>query len=265
MTSMSPFEFPPSTPPVSFDPPGGRRSHRSRRRTVGVALASAGLTAGAIVVIGSIAGANGAGSNPQLVGASPVPVASVPASTEPADTQPSGEPSDAPGQPTGTVDGTIVIRIGDNDPITIDLGDLPSWFQTGEGTGGGPALGPLGECFDQLFDIDVWGRFGDPSHMPMPSPGGLDVFGDGAYVTVIGPDGMSVIDFGDGDGSVTVTQHDGQLTVTSDGDVSVDDLSEWADTVFDTPAGSLPAISVPDLRDLGAIEDCLARAGSDQG
>jgi hypothetical protein len=42
-----------------------------------------------------------------------------------------------------------------------------------------------------------------------------------AQVTVTGPDGVEFYDFGDSDGSITITQTDGELSVVSDGDVTV--------------------------------------------
>ena len=54
---MEPFDLPPSTPPVSFDPPEPARSHR-RWRTPLVALTTAGMVVGGIVVAGRFASAD---------------------------------------------------------------------------------------------------------------------------------------------------------------------------------------------------------------
>ena len=42
-----------------------------------------------------------------------------------------------------------------------------------------------------------------------------------SHVVVTGPDGVSVVDFGEGDGSVTITKSGDAITVESDGDVTV--------------------------------------------
>jgi hypothetical protein len=170
-------------------------------------------------------------------------------------------PSDTPADQSGgdaSSNGKIVIRIGDGDPIVLDLGDLGG-LATGGDLGDLGDLGHLGdlgkieECLGgSLFDIQ-------PGDAPIPPLGGLNVFGDGTDVTVTGPDGLSVADFGDGDGSVTITKKDGQVTITTDGDVAVKDLEQ---VLSDLPSGvpgdaSSDAPPPPSLPDFNQIYECL--------
>jgi hypothetical protein len=76
------------------------------------------------------------------------------------------------------------------------------------------------EFFEDLpFDLDALddleGEFG----------GEFGVFDDDGSVTVVGPDGVSVIDLGE-NGSVTVTKADGEISVETDGDATVTELEE---------------------------------------
>ena len=126
-------------------------------------------------------------------------------------------------------DGKVVIDLGDDDPIEIDLGNLPDLEELQECLGL-PALGefpPLSDEFEfpKIFD----GAFGQ------------------GHVVVVGPDGVSVVDFGEGDGSVTITKDGDEITVESEGDVTVDEPPQ------------LPALDIPDLNlpDPDKIEDCI--------
>jgi hypothetical protein len=166
----------------------------------------------------------------------PAPV-TVPADDEaPADVQPDDIPD---------LDGEIVIQIGDGDPIVIDLGDLGSIGDLAGGDGDLGDLGKIEECIGGLaFDLDIDAA---PGELSLPG-----LFGDGDDLTVAGPDGLSVLDFGDGDGSVTITKQDGEITITSEGDVQVDDL-----TALDAPA---PLGSLPPLPDFDQVYQCLEDA-----
>ena len=69
----------------------------------------------------------------------------------------------------------------------------------------------------------------------------------GGSVTVFSPgaeDGdLTLLDFGEGDGTITITQTDGEINVSTDGDVeSVD-------------AGLLDLAELPDIADLADIAD----------
>jgi hypothetical protein len=247
---MSPFDLPPSTPPVSFDPPPPGR--RSAGRTAAVAAASVALIAAGVLAVAQFApggdsevanaaqvgddtsGATPATSAPETT---PAPPTTVPAGGETPDDTSSDDPSD--------LDGKIVIQIGDGDPIVIDLGDLGS---LGDIVGGNGDLGKIEQCLGDLsFDL---GAGGGPGGLSIPGLPGL--FGDGDDLTIAGPDGLSVLDFGDGDGSVTITKKDGEITITSEGDVQVDDLA--------APDVSVPLPSLPALPDFDQIYECLEDA-----
>lgn len=75
------------------------------------------------------------------------------------------------------------------------------------------------------------------------------LFGSGGQVTVVGPDGVTVIDLGDGDGTVTITRdgETGEITVETDGTASETDLDEMF--------GAFPRVG--DL-DRQQVETCLA-------
>jgi len=58
-----------------------------------------------------------------------------------------------------------------------------------------------------------------------------------------------------GDGSVTITKKDGEINISSDGDVQVDDLAAAGDSL---PLPSLPSLS--ELPDFDHIYECLEDA-----
>ncbi len=158
-------------------------------------------------------------------------------------------PSDDDDSDEPTVEGKIVISNADGDPIVVDLGD---------GTVNGQPFDKIAEClgvdgefgtmfedfgsgdFDGMFeDFAITGP-GGPGHMGEMPFGEFGMFGsDGTHISVIGPDGMSMVDLGDGDGSVTITQKDGAVTIETDGSATVTELSEM-----------LGAIELPDLEGL---------------
>ena len=164
-------------------------------------------------------------------------------STVPADSE---APDDRSPDDTADLDGKIVIQIGDGDPIVIDLGDL-----------GSLATSPAATVTRRpRQDRAVHRR---PAVRPRPRrrarralAARLRLFGDGDDLTVAGPDGLSVLDFGEGDGSVTITKQDGEITITSEGDVQVDDLT--------APDVSAPLPSLPSLPDFDQIYQCLEDA-----
>ena len=55
---MSPFDLPPTTQPVSFDPPTGPGGRRSGRRTLAIATASVALVTGGALVVAQLASAD---------------------------------------------------------------------------------------------------------------------------------------------------------------------------------------------------------------
>ena len=164
-------------------------------------------------------------------------------------------------RPASSGDDQIVIRIGDEAPIVIDLGDLGLPPELGDLSELGE-LGDLGDLEDldfeqvqkclggSLLDLDLGAVPGS-----LPPLGGLDLFGDD--VTLAGPDGVSVLDFGEGDGSVTITRENGELTITSEGDVDVQQLDEILDELPDEAPAERP---LPPLPDFDTIRE-LPRAG----
>jgi hypothetical protein len=254
MTAMSPFDLPPTTPPVRFDPPETGR--RSWRRSLAVGAASIGLVAAGALVVSQLATAGE--SQPVARAATPggETIESTPP-TPPPTTAPPADDADDAGDATADLDGQIVIRINEEEPIVIDLGELgelgvPSdlgELDLGELDLGELDLGQLGEIpdLDQLEACLGHPLFdeGDAGSVPaMP-----DVFGDGGTITITGPDGVSVFDLGEGDGSVTITKENGEITVTTEGDIEV---TEVGDLLDDIPMPSLP--------DFHELFDCLESA-----
>jgi hypothetical protein len=248
---MGPFDLPPSTPPVSFDPPPNSPGRRSPGRSAAVVAASVALIAAGVLAVAQFASgsdadvANAAQAGDDTSGTTPptpAPETTPPPSTVPATDEQAPDAQDD----TPDLDGKIVIQLGDGDPIVIDLGDLGSLGDLAGGDLGD--LGKIEECIGSLaFDIDI---DAGPGELSLPGLPGL--FGDGDDLTVAGPNGLSVLDFGDGDGSVTITKQDGEITITSEGDVQVDDLT--------APDASAPLPSLPPLPDFDQIYQCLEDA-----
>ena len=176
--------------------------------------------------------------------APPTPAPETPPPTAAPETAPPTTASTGDQAATGGLDGKIVIQIGDGDPIVIDLSDLGALGGLGGGLGD---LGSIEQCIGDLpFDIDL---NAGPGGAGLPS---FDIFGDGETVTITGPNGLSILTFGDGDGSVTITKKDGEITISSDGDVQQNDLG--------SPDASLPIPPLPDMPDIGQITKCLEDA-----
>jgi hypothetical protein len=247
---MGPFDLPPSTPPVSFDPPppdsSGRRSPGRKAAVVAASVA--------LVAFGALAVAQFASNDDSPVANAAQEDGTTPPTPAPGTTPPAPDtapPTTAPADPqppaAGELDGKIVIQIGDGEPIVIDLGDLGAL-----GAGGLGDLGGIEQCIGGLpFDLDL---DAGPGELALPS---FDIFGDGDTMTITGPDGLSVLTWGEGDGSVTITKHDGEISIASDGDVQVDDLS--ASDVSLPPLPSLP--DMPNLPDFDHIFQCLQENG----
>lgn len=208
-----------------------------------VALASAGLVVGGVAVVSQLASAD-----------RPETVASV--STENVGTVPATAPPTTDEQPSGVPEmtGQITIDLGSG-PITIDLGQISDCMADLDL--GGLGLGEMGEL--------NLGEMGEMPSMPGMPPIGLPGMSGDGTVTVAGPDGLSVIEFGEGDGSVTITRENGELTVTSDGDVTVQQLDDLLDglPMFDidgdhtSPGEPSDAPPVPAMPDFSQIEGCL--------
>ena len=246
MIGMNPFDLPPSTPPVSIEPPDPPAPRRGRMAIV--ALASAGLLAGGAVGLSALVSAD----DPEL---EPAPEASGVAAAA-TDDETSGDDGDDGGEPEGdglpSIEGEIVIETGDGEPIVIDVGELadlakdqlaqleectgvPLWLDMGPMFS--PPDGEFGEFdgdLDEMFEKfeEMLGEWtGDGALLDAP------LVGDGMFaeeigsgeVTVMGPDGVTVVDLGDGDGSVTVSRdgETGEITLTTEGtatETPLDDL-----------------------------------------
>jgi hypothetical protein len=284
MSNMNPFDQPPTEPPVSLDPPSvaGRSGADGPRRgrMALAALAAAGLVGGGIVVAGQFASAD---EQPSLGAAAvdePAPdeTDDVPTvndnDADEDDTESDGEIGDMP-----TIDGEIVIDDGDGDPFVLDLGEL------------GECIGPIlrgGPMFDPDGGWDGEGRsplpFDDEFHQRMEEfledlpwdelgdfgidDDGVRIFGSGgSMITVVGPDGVEVIDLGDGDATVTIEQTDGELTIETEGDATVSELPDIGELLPDLGEMDLGELDLGELEDrdlsgllpfdLDEIESCL--------
>ena len=205
-----------------------------------VALVAAGVLAVAQFASSDDAPVANAAQEDAQTPPTPAP-ATTPQSTSPDAAPPTTAPAGDTSPQSDDLDGQIVIQVGDGEPIVIDLGEL------GALGGGLGDLGSIEQCIGEFpFDIDLDAATGS---LGLP---GFEIFGDGETVTVTGPDGLSVLTFGEGDGSVTISKNDGELTISSDGDVQVDDLGALD--------GSAPLPSLPALPDLGQIYECLEDA-----
>lgn len=300
---MNPFEAPPSTPAVSFDPPVEPPARR-RGRTVAVVLGTAGMLTAGIVGVSHLASAD----DPDLtdVAGADRPLFDGVAATddEPSDETDDDAPtddtdddtSDEPGDDEGDDSGELRIQVGDGEPIVIDLGELFDG-ETGR---------VISECLDLPFldvpavpdaapgeldldlDLDLGvllddllagGGFDDELQSWLDeldatelgsSPFEIDTWDLGDQVTVVGDDGLTIIDLGDGDATVTIERdgETGELTITTDGTATERRLDELFGE-FELPA--LPQGELPDLEwddewhgdwhgDWGGrLEECVAQ------
>src|SRR3954452_14529704 len=152
---MGPFDLPPSTPPVSLDPPQPQgRGRRSRGRTAVVVAASVALVGAGVLAIAQFAS-----NDDSPVANAAQEAGTTPPTPAPETAPPTVAPDTAPATtaPAGDTSGKIVIKIGDGDPIVIDLGDLGA-LAAGGGLGD---LGNIEQCVGDLpFDIDLNGGAG---------------------------------------------------------------------------------------------------------
>lgn len=270
---MNPFDQPPSGAPVSSTPPSGSGHDSPRRGRIAIAaLAAAGLVSGGIVVAGQFAAAD---DRPTLASVDD----SVPGSDDVPDTteaEPDSQTSrDERGGPS--IDGEIVLDDGDGDPVVIDLGELGEcvgpilqggpFGRFGHDERGRDGDGPPRPPFDEDFhrrmeefldglEIDGLGELDDD---------GVRIFGSGgSTVTVVGPDGVEVIDLGDGDATVTIEQSDGELTIETDGAATVSELPDVGELLPNLGdgergerRGGVPLPGIPALPGLEHLESCL--------
>jgi len=198
-----------------------------------VALAAAGLVGGGLIGVSQFASAD----RPEVVAGATGDTIEPPA---PDTDEPDDVDDDEDQGPV--VDGRIVIDIGDGDPVVIDLegGTIngESFEQFGECVGL-PFLenGPIfdGELVIEDLPLDFEAMLEDMPFGKFEHMGDLGDFGligpDGSHVTVLGPDGLSVIDLGDGDGSVTITQTDGELTIETEGSATLQQIDDLFGTM----------------------------------
>lgn len=279
MAGMNPFEQPPTTPPVSLDPPavighGGPDGPRRGRMAL-AALAAAGLVGGGLVVAGQFASADRP-SLEETVAVGDDTSTTLPdddTTGEPGDDRNDGSPDERDDE-APTVDGQIVIDVGDGEPTVIDLGELEGHVTDLSECLGGPMLGggrlfdldlgeigpadpegPFGEEFEQrmeeFLDELPWDELGDLDLGELDD--GVRIFGSGgSTVTVVGPDGVEVIDLGEGDATVTIEQTDGELTIEADGDATVSELPDLGEIFRHGPGPHGPVD--PGQLDLGELD-----------
>jgi hypothetical protein len=244
----------PLPPPSPIDEPTTPPPTRSRRRLVIAAVAATALGVGGVV----------AGS--QLVAA------------DDENTTDESTPADD-AEPVDVVDpiDDDPIDEADSDDDASDDGDM-SDDDEHNGDWGLPALDELTTSFEefqqclaaQLPDLEDGGWL-DLEGGELPDIGDWDQeFEDllGGSVTVFSPgaeDGdLTLLDFGDGDGTITISQTDGMITVSTDGDVeTVDagmpDLSDLDLSDFDLSDFDLSNFEFePDPEVGAAFENCAS-------
>lgn len=289
---MNPFDAPPSTPAVSYEPPVDPPAPR-RGRTVAIVLGTAGVIGAGIVGVSALASAD----DPELSDVATV-TDDGSSNQESVDDEPSddGEPADDPADEVD--DGEIRIQIGDGEPIVLDLGaigdlgdgswgelheclDLPMLDMTApeilDGTGE-LDLGELGPLFDEFLgelpmfsdgvfdDEDLRAWLDELETIEWPTGDGVDGEPGGAWlegidlgdqVTVLGDDGLTVIDLGDGDATVTIERdgETGELTITTDGTATEQEIGQWFEDI------ELPALpdgewALPEGELFDRLEEC---------
>jgi hypothetical protein len=181
------------------------------RRTWG-ALAACGLVVGGLAVASQVAWAGDDAVT--AIAATPTtaaPTTAAPPTTEVAAPEPDAEHSDHP---------------------WFDMGAWEDWsghgMPWGMGAMGGVDVGGMIECMTGELGIDpTFGAEGGFERL-------AELFGHGA-VNVITPDEASMLQFGEGDGSITITKSGDAYTVTTSGDVSETDLSGLIELPADWP------------------------------
>ncbi|MCB0966430.1 MAG: hypothetical protein KDB37_06305 [Ilumatobacter sp.] len=204
---MNPFDAPPSAPAVSFEPPEGPK--RRRGRLIGAAVVGAGLVGAGAIGVSTLVSAD---DEPELA-------------TSPTTTVAATTPVTAPAPDTDETGPAECI---------VELPNIDEWIGEfdGEFDGELPAFDELfgdlqGEFERMLGDIELGELDLGEVDLGELDLGELDlgVLGGGS-VTVLGPDGPTLVDLGDGDASVTIERDGdtGELTVTTDGTASTVDL-----------------------------------------
>lgn len=240
---MNPFDMPPSGSPVPMPEPETAAPAPRRGRMALVALLAAGLVAGGIAGVSQLASAD----QPELATAAPDDSEGSDELLPSDDESTDDVDNDDAGTDDGdvSVDGEIVIDMGGDEPIVLDLGEIEGDVSQLTECIGLPAFefdldgdvgdfGGFGEWDPETFDLEE--LFGDEFFEQLPALdelfGEFDVDGEfgtfedfGGSITVTGPDGVSVIDLGEG-GSVTITKNGDELTIESTGDANVQELDD---------------------------------------
>ncbi len=223
-----------------------------------VAVATAGLMGAGLFGVSQFASAD----RPQVTPEASGEVLASPDTTAPRE-------DDAEGAGTNpTIEGQIVISGGDGEPIVIDLG---------EGTIDGTSIDQFAEC----VGLPLPGEGPMFGELPSGDMGGFAL--DGTHVTVMGPDGLSVVELGDADGSVTITQKDGTVTIDTEGSATVKEMQDVLGAIELPDLGSLDleqmfeglledfpfdGMDLPgdlgsfEFPDQGKLEECLAAASN---
>lgn len=113
---------------------------------------------------------------------------------------------------------------------------------------------------EQFFESLPWGEL-DLGELDFDAfDDGVRLFGaGGSSIVVVGPDGVRLIDLGDGDGTVTIEQVDGELSIEVDGDARVSELPDIEQWLGQLDLGQLDLgrLDLGGWPALGDIESCL--------
>jgi hypothetical protein len=207
----------PPPDPSTVHPAPPARSHRGR--TILAAVAGAAATVGLLGVVPNLASANNA--------APPTSTAATSATTAPGSTP----PDTSAGVEPITCIGTVAVTDGQHGKPVVSSdtsGDCEKLF-------GLPF--PIDEKALAAFDKCMSGILGE---LPKFDPNGT--------VTVDGSDGPSIYQFGDGDGTITITKSGDTISASSTGAVTKTDLNK-IDEVFGEHADEAEACNVllPDV------------------
>lgn len=241
MSDNNPFNIPPTQPPTQpptpppsqsplasgdwgpttpYNPIGPRQSGPGRGKIVGVALAAAALTGGAIFGISRFADSD----EPRLS------EADAPALTAPAFSL-GGE----------TVAGSSGGGSSGDNSTASPMPSIPDVF------------GSISECIDieelmgSMGSLDMGSL--DMGSIPMGSIPNLDFTSVGDTVTITNADGVTVYTLGEGDASIAISKSGGELTVAASGDVTEStsfDFSEF-ETQMQDMMGELEGMDLENL------------------
>jgi hypothetical protein len=243
---MAPLPPPaPTAQPTATPPP------TSRRHLVVAAVAATALGIGGLAVGSQFAAADGDEPTDQPATADDT-IVEQPIDDTPAEPTTSGvDPADDASVDDGPADDASVDDDGHPGPWDLPaLDELGAAFEDFETC--------LSEQFPDLMDGGWLGQDADAS--PDAGDQKFDELLDGT-VTVFSPGAeggaLEVLDFGEGDGTITITRRDGEITVSTEGDVesldaAMPDLSDL--DVSDLDLSDLR----PDPAFDAALEECAA-------